>query len=213
MPATLAMIDDPKVHVERWLWWAGATAALMLLCRKVSAFFVRVWHGLQFPFVTLRNLGDAVERLAKAVSELEHSTRGQFSLLTDRLETLHNALTVIRRQTRIVHEASKTGMFECELPSGECVWVNGSLAKLFGMESEQMHGWGWLAVVHPDDRKRVRDQWLEAVTSRLPYAARYRIIVNDAPLTVECKAEVIYSDAGLPLSAVGTVAPLPILKE
>lgn len=213
MPATIAMLDDPKEHVERWLWWAGAMAALMLLCRRASAFFARVWNGMKFPFVTLRNLGDSVERLAKAVSELEHSTRGQFSLLRDEVQILRNALTVIRRQTRIVHEASKAGMFECELPSGECVWVNGSLARLFGMETEAMHGWGWLAVVHPDDRKRVREQWLEAVTSRVPYAARYRIIVNDVPLTVECKAEVIYSDTGLPLSAVGTVAPLPITKE
>jgi signal transduction histidine kinase len=39
--------------------------------------------------------------------------------------------------------------------------------------------WSWLDAVHPADRDRVRDAWLDAVASATPYACQHRIRTNE----------------------------------
>src|SRR5690348_5321911 len=48
-----------------------------------------------------------------------------------------------------------------------------------GQPAEEAHGWGWLAAVHPADRERVARTWADALATRAPYAATYRLRRHD----------------------------------
>jgi len=68
--------------------------------------------------------------------------------------------------------------------SGRLVWATdaqGALtimrtpfAALTGVEDERAHGKGWLNVVHPDDRAKVRKLWRQAVRKGARYEAEFR---------------------------------------
>jgi len=44
-----------------------------------------------------------------------------------------------------------------------------------GQRPAEAAGWGWLAVVHPDDRERVRREWTEALAAGSRYESAYRL--------------------------------------
>ncbi|CAO3435407.1 PAS domain S-box protein [Azospirillum doebereinerae] len=45
---------------------------------------------------------------------------------------------------------------------GECTWVSPRWAEFTGRPAKEMLAWGWLEVVHPDDRAQARAAWIEA---------------------------------------------------
>jgi PAS domain S-box-containing protein len=48
-----------------------------------------------------------------------------------------------------------------------------------GQTTEEWRGYGWMDVVHADDRARVREVWLAAVAARAPYEVEYRVRRRD----------------------------------
>jgi PAS domain S-box-containing protein len=60
------------------------------------------------------------------------------------------------------------------MPDGQCIFVNGRWIEYTGLREEQALGWGWQAVVHPDDLGRVLKIWQESLASgsALEYEAR-----------------------------------------
>lgn len=60
------------------------------------------------------------------------------------------------------------------LEAGGCTWVNHRWAEFTGLPAESMRGLGWLSVLHPDDRDRVRRIWDSAPTSDW-YEAEFRM--------------------------------------
>lgn len=51
--------------------------------------------------------------------------------------------------------------------------------RLTGQSAEEMVGYGWLDVIHPDDRARTRGAWDAAVADRSLYDIDYRILCAD----------------------------------
>jgi PAS domain S-box-containing protein len=47
---------------------------------------------------------------------------------------------------------------------------------LLGITAEETSGWGWLRVVHPDDRYRAQDAWETALRDGAPYEVEYRVL-------------------------------------
>jgi PAS domain S-box-containing protein len=58
---------------------------------------------------------------------------------------------------------------------GRCVDQPGWRAYTGQTEAEMADGFGWLDAVHPDDRERAAQVWMEAVTTRSLYDIEYRI--------------------------------------
>lgn len=81
-----------------------------------------------------------------------------------------------------------TAIYECDL-EGNCIHANKALCDLFGLNLEQMMGSGWLAGIHPDDREKTYDRWLNAVLKKIPYEAGYR--VRNAKTKIVVNAESI----------------------
>ena len=89
-------------------------------------------------------------------------------------EAVQNAHDVLEIRQQISERYLKIGIYICET-NGKCVWSNDRLRELFGLDSEEMKGAGWLLAIHTDDRKRVHESWMYAITENISYSERYTI--------------------------------------
>jgi len=54
-------------------------------------------------------------------------------------------------------------------------YYNTRFLDYLGKTTEEMHGWNWVEILHPDDRQRIIESWTAAFTSGTDYYAEYRI--------------------------------------
>ena len=64
--------------------------------------------------------------------------------------------------------------------SGEFVDRQQAWEEFTGQSLDEYLGWGWLDVIHDDDRLRVKQNWRRAVEAATPYYAEYRLRTRDA---------------------------------
>jgi len=60
-------------------------------------------------------------------------------------------------------------------PDGACDYFSRQWTEHTGAPEEDLLGWRWLSVLHPDDRERTRELWLDSVAGRGPYDVEYRV--------------------------------------
>jgi len=159
-----------------------------------------------YPFTQLRALANALDGLSGEMREL----RVCFGGLQLDLKQIGDAATAANHKVAMLFEDSHSAHFECEMPSGKCIYVNRRLRDLFELSFAEMLGDGWTSAIHPDDVDRVRESWAETIASWRPYRVRYRILKGGQPLTVEVTAAIIRSPKGDPISVWGKVEPLPV---
>ena len=64
-------------------------------------------------------------------------------------------------------------------PSGEFAERQAAWEEFTGQAPDEYLGWGWLDVIHEDDRLRVKQNWRRAVETGTPYHAEYRMLSRD----------------------------------
>lgn len=89
----------------------------------------------------------------------------------DAIQSSNNILEV-RQQVCCLY--LKIGVFICSL-DGRCTWTNDYMNELFGLDSKDMKGFGWLSAVEQSDRKRVHEAWLYSVEEGIAYDCDYTI--------------------------------------
>jgi len=60
-------------------------------------------------------------------------------------------------------------------PDGYCDFLNQVWLDYAGMTAEQAQGWGWAEAIHPDDRKRLIEEWRLCLASGVPVDTEARI--------------------------------------
>ncbi|HEV7679820.1 MAG TPA: HD domain-containing phosphohydrolase [Candidatus Dormibacteraeota bacterium] len=65
-------------------------------------------------------------------------------------------------------------------PDGSIEYVNRRASDYTGLSREVTYGWGWLSMVHPEDRARVQAAWERATRTETPYEIEYRLRRADA---------------------------------
>jgi len=58
---------------------------------------------------------------------------------------------------------------------GKCDYLNQQGVTKLGISIEDVFGWKWLELLHPEDIERTRETWQRAVTSISPYNCEYRV--------------------------------------
>lgn len=77
---------------------------------------------------------------------------------------------------------------------GNTTWVSDAWCHLAHMSEDDALGKGWIAAVHPDDSRRVWDEWCKCVKEVRPFLAWYRFLTGTsdqgkrACVYVECRA-------------------------
>jgi len=65
-------------------------------------------------------------------------------------------------------------------PDGYCDFLNQVWLDYAGMTAEQAQGWGWSEAIHPDDRKKLVEEWQSCLASGTPVDTEARIRRFDA---------------------------------
>ncbi|NJC62908.1 PAS domain-containing protein, partial [Planosporangium flavigriseum] len=60
-------------------------------------------------------------------------------------------------------------------PDGFTEYVNRWVVEYTGLPEEANLGWGWVALIHPDDAERARNAWDEAARAETAFESEYRI--------------------------------------
>src|SRR5215470_17649872 len=60
-------------------------------------------------------------------------------------------------------------------PDGYCDFLNRGWLDYAGMTAEQAQGWGWADAIHPDDRKKLVEEWQSCLASGTPVDTEARI--------------------------------------
>ena len=75
-------------------------------------------------------------------------------------------------------EVSPVGIFRTDL-QGDTTYVNPKWRELSGLSSEEAFGNGWLNAVHPQDREKLSESWINNIKSRHESSAEYRFLRPD----------------------------------
>jgi PAS domain S-box-containing protein len=65
-------------------------------------------------------------------------------------------------------------------PDGYCDFLNQGWLDYTGMTAEKAQGWGWAEAIHPDDRKKLVEEWQSCLASGTPVDTEARIRRFDA---------------------------------
>jgi PAS domain S-box-containing protein len=123
------------------------------------------------------------------------------------------ALRESEKRFRNLANRAPVGIFMTD-PQGETVFVNENWCALTGLAPQDAQGDGWLRIVHPEDRSRVRAGWDEAVRSGVASAAEYRFQRTDGKVVwVQGNAVQLRDAAGRVAGYVGTIADVTVRKQ
>ncbi|MBW4474607.1 MAG: PAS domain S-box protein [Stenomitos rutilans HA7619-LM2] len=115
------------------------------------------------------------------------------------------ALRQSEEQFRSLSACSPVGIYLAN-SEGYGTYTNPRCREIFGFTLEESAGNGWAKQVHPDDRERVLQGWLEVATAGKPYVANYRIQPhNDLVRWVQTRTAPMYADDGTLMGHVGTI--------
>lgn len=139
---------------------------------------VKARPGTQPPFVIRFRHKNGEWRWCECVGTnlLDHPAVGGILFnardVTDRIRAEGELRRSERRYRTLVSATSK--LIWTATPTGEIVPPEEEVT-FSGRPREEAVGWGWLDIVHPDDRVRAERQWREAVSAGQPLASEVRI--------------------------------------
>jgi PAS domain S-box-containing protein len=149
-----------------------------------------LWNSAGLPIRMVGSHKDITDRkqaeieLQQAKAELEQRVSErttELSLLNHQLRQeilerreVEAALRHSEQRYRSLVEAASQVVWLAD-STGQSTGVIWGWQEITGQTPEEMKGWGWLDVIHPDDREHSRRFWAEAVASKSCFESEYRL--------------------------------------
>lgn len=108
-------------------------------------------------------------------------------------------------------DMSPVGIFRTR-PDGYTTYVNPKWCELSGISADETIGEGWLKVVHPDDRDRLRIDWKIRAQFGKPSSAEYRFLKPDGSIVWVLGHAVPETENGEIKGYIGTITDITALK-
>lgn len=99
---------------------------------------------------------------------------GSFSDITER-KRAETALWESKERFHTLADAMPQQVWTAD-PDGSLDYVNQRVLDYFGRPFDQMIGWGWEQVLHPDDLPECRARWARALKTGEPYEIEFRLL-------------------------------------
>lgn len=109
-------------------------------------------------------------------------------------------------------EVSPVGIYLTD-PEGNCTYVNSAWTQLTGVSATEALGFGWIAPIHPDDKKRVLTD-LQTLQKTQGYQTSYRYLRNGNEIVyVTGQAAPLTNDSGELTGFIGTIQDITELQN
>lgn len=97
---------------------------------------------------------------------------------------------LLEARVSISEQWLKIGVYICD-KDGACTWTNEHINNIFGLDSQNMLGFGWLSSIDQNDRKRVNEEWLYSIHNKIPYTSSYLIRNTRDNLLISIKTKAL----------------------
>ena len=134
-----------------------------------------------------------------------------FQDITEQKATMGELLQNHRRNDALF-AASPVGFFEVN-EAGICVYVNEQTCRMCGRSAEEILAHGWEKAIHPSDREKVLDDWLDCIEKKKPFKKEYRFLRPDGSVTWTIGQAVPYQALDGTLWYVGTLSDITEIKQ
>ena len=105
----------------------------------------------------------------------------------------------------ILETDANIGIYVCAV-TGECIYANTTLCRMFGMSPEDMKGFGWVKpLVDPEAEYK---HWKFSVENSLPYNSNYEVMRDGKVFMYHTEAEPKRTADGVVIGYVGIVKPV-----
>lgn len=104
------------------------------------------------------------------------------------------------------------GIFRADV-HGNCLYGNERSFEMIGLTEAAAMGTGWMTTLHPEDRDRVIDTWIQAAQSGLPFACEYRFLAQGKTVWVYGQAIAEKEGDGTVTGYIGTLTDLTERKK
>lgn len=186
------------LNIHQFFVLLGQVAAALTAAGVVYRFVIRPVAS------TLRKITAVYEKVDRLSIEFQRNGGGSLRDAIDRIEA--TTMKQDERQ-RILLGIVPFGIAETT-SEGKLVFANRTYLRWTEREEREVLGDGWVNVIHPEDRERVRNEWDEAWRSHRAYEGHFRMISQTGEaFPVFCRAIPMYSDP-LRLRTLGYVAIL-----
>ena len=130
-------------------------------------------EGNETPIV--RGVSRDVTRRLQAEEEIRKLNEGLEQRVVERTRELQES----RELFRTLAAVAPVGIFRTDA-AGNCVYVNERWCEIAGITKEQARGEGWAGAIHPEDRKRVLEEWYQAAKDGSRFRSEYRLGRSDS---------------------------------
>ena len=97
-------------------------------------------------------------------------------------EQTHAKNHEVRQSFESLTQSAPAGIFRAN-QQGDILFVNNRWSALTGRSQAESQGFGWLLAVHPDDNKRVTEEWRKCVRGEKEFRLDFRLRNKDGTVT------------------------------
>ena len=118
-------------------------------------------------------------------------------------------------QLREAQRLARVGSWELDLPSGRLLWSD-ELYHIFERDPAAAPATYemFLEAVHPEDRDRVNQAYLDSLKDKTPYQIEHRLLMPDGRIKIVLETgQTYYSDDGSPLRSIGTAQDISSMRQ
>lgn len=99
-----------------------------------------------------------------------------------------------KAEMEAINDALPLGLFRTDREGG-VTYINSAFERMTGFDLDEAKHHGWFRAVHPEDRQKAQEGWLEAIHNDLPYQSTHRFQHRDGRvLWISLKAAQIRLD-------------------
>jgi PAS domain S-box-containing protein len=142
----------------------GIQSEMLALLTQRAAYQERT--GNWVAWLTFASVAIQILLVTGIILKLNREVQTLRQAKVDLLQNEERYRSLVTATSQVIWIANTTG----ELLSFTPAWQD-----ITGQSEQDAKGWGWLEVVHPDDRSNARDQWQKAVNDQTFYQAEYRL--------------------------------------
>ncbi|MEM7769727.1 MAG: PAS domain S-box protein [Cyanobacteria bacterium P01_A01_bin.37] len=148
-----------------------------------------------------------------AIALQQATTHQQLQAELNEHKQTEDRLIESERRYATLAATAPVGIFRTDA-KGNCIYVNDRWCEITGLTLEAAKGEGWTDALHPEDRDKIADEWVQATQENRPFQIEYRFQRSDGSITWVYGQSVAERDmAGCVVGYLGTITDISDRKQ